>query len=1271
MGVTDLRPLPPLRGAQQAASDPAAHVWLSASAGTGKTQVLAARVFRLLLRGVDPAAILALTFTKAGAAEMAQRINARLAAWVRMPDRDLFDDLQALGEKGGPDQRAEARTLFAKVLDAPGGGLRIQTIHGFCQSLLAAFPVEAGLTPGFRPLEPREEAVLAHETLAAMLADAEAEGRDRPIETIGALSLRLGEGGAENFLHACARSLSALEELPSGIQPWLRRTLDLPQGDVAEAMAAGCDAIDHDAIRRIGEANRAWATATGLGHAATIDGWLAATPEARALSLADLKSIVFTAKDEPRKASKKLVDADADYEAMATEIGETCAALLSLELRVAYADLLSAGLDVGRDYARAYAAAKRRLGAVDFDDLIATAVALLNQPGIGEWVRYKLDQATEHVLIDEAQDTNTAQWLIVRAIADEFFVGRGIHAPATRTLFTVGDYKQAIFGFQGTSPLHFEAAERHFAARAAEIDPPEDWPEHERGLPFERLSLTHSFRSTRPILEFVDAAVAATGEPGLGMIGEIEMHASEVPGPGVVELWPVVVAGGDAEDEEGWIDDAVREQASRIARQVKAWLDDGMVLGSKGRALRPEDIMILVKRRGDLASLLVARLYAEGVPVAGVDRLRLNAPLGVQDLLAAIRFVLQPDDDLSLAALLVSPLIGWTQDELMHAAPRPHGSLWRHLGRTQQDDRLAPLRAMLARADFTTPYQFLEEILTGGLDGRRKLIRRLGEEVRDPIEELLNAALAFETTATPSLQRFLDWFDRGDVEIVRDAAAPLDAVRVMTAHGAKGLQAPIVILADATADPDAAPRSLIRWSPEIGAAPIPIFRPRSAERGGPLDDAIAAIETSEKEEHWRLFYVAATRAEERLVIAGALGVRAQGEPPEASWYAATARAFAALGVSESEGVRRFAGNAPHEPVAADRTAPRATIGIAAPLPDWARRPAPVEARPSRPLSPSSLGEDMASDPPPGPAALDCRRAWAAHPRVVRAAAAGRTCEPRGRGDALAGAGGGGRGCRHAAADRGGCAPRARRSSVRRRVRGWSAGGGADRRDARRRAGRVRYRRPTARHAGGGADRRFQDWTQGACGAGRYSRLSPPPDGGLCRRAGSDLSGTTDRGGLAVYGGATGPPIAGYAVGHRQAGLGGNGAKLACGRLSLRTRDPRLHATRRHIMATKQITDASFESDVIKADGPVLVDFWAEWCGPCKMIGPSLEEISNELGEQVTIAKLNIDENPDAPGKYGVRGIPTMILFKGGAPAATKVGAEPKGRIKAWLEGELA
>ena len=785
--ASDPRPLPPLTGNQAAASRPEAHVWLSASAGTGKTQVLAARVFRLLLRGVDPGSILCLTFTKAGAAEMAGRIGQRLASWVRMADTALAADLVALGEAPTPELRAHARTLFAKVLDAAGGGIRIQTIHGFCQSLLAAFPIEAGLVPGFRPLEAREEAVLAREALSAMLVEAERHGRTAPFEAMGALSIRLGEGGAEAYLSACARAQGALGALPmgDGLHPYVRRALDLPTGDIDAEIVASCgdDVFDHGSLDLLGGMNTGWGTKSGIARAATISAWLDRAPAERAATLADLHLVWAKADGDLRSFGKGQAPQDSDYAELATGLHSTCAGLLALRVRAAYADLLAAALSVGRDYADAYARAKRRLGTVDFDDLIRSAVALLQQPGIGEWVRFKLDQATDHILIDEAQDTNLAQWTIVDALAEEFFAGEGARAGRNRTLFTVGDFKQAIFGFQGTDPLYFAAAERKFAEKANDA-----WdPETGEGTAFDRLSLTHSFRSTRSVLEFVDQAIEELGQAGLGAVGAIEAHASEVRGPGRVELWPPTVAGGDPEDEENWIDDATRELASRIARQVRAWLDSGEMLGSKGRPIRPEDVMILVKRRGELASLLVARLYAEGVPVAGVDRLRLNAPLAVQDLLAAVRFALQPDDDLSLASLLVSPLIGWSQEELMAAAaPERRASLWRHLRATEPRDRLAALDAMLARVDLATPYQYLENLLSGALDGRRKLIERLGQEARDPIEELLSAALQFETLSAPSLQAFLDWFDRGDVEIVRDPSAPLDAVRVMTAHGAKG-----------------------------------------------------------------------------------------------------------------------------------------------------------------------------------------------------------------------------------------------------------------------------------------------------------------------------------------------------------------------------------------------------------------------------------------------------------------------------------------------------
>jgi ATP-dependent helicase/nuclease subunit A len=974
-----LRPLDRLQGQQLHASDPADLVWLSASAGTGKTHVLTARVLRLLLNKVAPETILCLTFTKAGAAEMAERIHARLAHWVRLDQAKLRKELFALGEANDDAALAEARTLFARVLDAGGGGLRIQTIHAFCQTLLAGFPAEAGLTPGFRPLEGREEAALARRTLADLLVSAERSGDLGLIRDVQALSRRLGEEKAEHYLLDCARDPEAMAELGprEGIEARLRMALDVPLGDVETAIETACgdDRFALECLRRIAGANAAWGTARGLERADIAAAWLARSPKERAATLGELHLVWAKADGEPRSFGKGQAPQLPDYGEDCGRLHETCAALLAMRSRAELAALLAAGLRAGQAYARAYVDAKRIAGLVDFDDLIRSAEALLLTPGMGDWVRYKLDQSTDHILVDEAQDTNARQWAIVAALAGEYFAGEGARGGRHRTIFTVGDFKQAIFGFQGTDPFAFEAARRGFSARAADA-----------GREIFSLSLDKSFRSTPPVLALVDRVIEELGADAFDLPDEAKRHDSARSHlPGTVTLWrPLSMENADnAEDEgeEGWIDDATRAFASRLARQISVWLAEPLMLESKGRPLRPEDILILVRRRGTLASLLVARLHAEGVPVAGVDRLRLNAPLAVQDLLAAVRFAVQPEDDLTLASLLVSPLFGWSQERLYEVGFGRKGSLWRALREAgDPGGALDGLNAILNSADFTTPYRFLEDIVSGPLDGRRKLLRRLGPEARDPIEELLNAALQFEADATPSLQRFLDWFDRGEVEITRDPSAPLDAVRVMTVHGAKGLQAPLVILADATADPEASRSSKLGWEIADGGPKTPVFRPRKDELAGSLADAAETARLRDRAEHWRLLYVALTRAEERLVIGGALGPRARGEPPETSWYQAVDRAMAGLGAEWEEdahwsGVRHYRGN--HTPAKAgvqldDGTGPRPSPGYGS-EPEWLRRPAPRETRPPRPLAPSSLGIDQVADPPPTPALLDAAR----------------------------------------------------------------------------------------------------------------------------------------------------------------------------------------------------------------------------------------------------------------------------------------------------------
>ena len=976
------KPLPALQGAQASAVDPNVHASVSASAGTGKTQVLTGRVFRLLLSGVNPEAILCLTFTKAGAAEMANRIGERLAAWVRMKDADLRKELYALGEDTSPSRLQRARRLFAKVLEAPGG-LRIQTIHSFAQALLAAFPAEAGITPGFTPIEGRAEQELARTALANLLADAEANGDEKLIGDVQCLSLRLGEEGAVKYLMQCAAVPDAMAAfgLPEMIEPLLRRVMELPDESVADYIAHHChdDRFDCDLLEAIADANRRWGAQTGLGHAKAIDTWLALSPIERAASLPELRKVVLTDNDTIRVSAGQS-KAEPHYEAHAGRLAGLVGELLRLQNGAKLAADMAAGLRAGQAFAAAYARAKRSAGVADFNDLIGWTRRLLATPGMGEWVRYKLDRRTDHILVDESQDTNREQWEIVQALAAEFFAGAGASEGRGRTIFMVGDFKQAIFGFQGTDPQEFERARAWVREQSASLLQADEDVEAGTALEFRDLSIEASFRSAPAVLDVVDSVIDEIGYPNMGLPEEPRRHQAHFYSrPGVVELWKPFAVDDDEsgeEGEEGWLGEDARLYAGGLARQVRRWIHEGPILASTKRPLSAGDVLILVRSRGELASLIVARLFEEGVPVAGIDRLHLQEPLAVKDLLAAVAFAVQPLDDLNLANILVSPLFGWNQDFLLELAHARGGvPLWQRLGecvdrRPEFAAAREQLTMLLNMADFATPHRYLETILSGSMDGRRKLYGRLGLAARDPIEELLASALEFEQQETASLDRFLAWFSKGEVEIKRDPSAPANAVRVMTVHGAKGLEAPVVLLADATADPaklGGVSRTMDFPLPDVGE--VPLIRPRKAERISPFAELIERDEGQDLQEHWRLLYVALTRAEERLVIAGLQPKAKDGMRPANCWHTRVERALTALGAERTEDttwgeILRYRGTAVPgavKPKAAPRIIPAPAI------PDWARTMAPPEARPPRPLAPSALAEDSEAAPPPSDA----------------------------------------------------------------------------------------------------------------------------------------------------------------------------------------------------------------------------------------------------------------------------------------------------------------
>ncbi len=994
-----LKQLAPLTDDQRAGADPAGSAWLLASAGAGKTQVLTARVLRLLLQGVLPERILCITYTRAGANEMATRIRERLAAWVRMSDFDLKVDLLNIGAAHlDPATQQRARQLFASVIDAPGQGLAIQTIHSFCQSLLGSFPLEAGLLPGFRLMADDEAALLRQRLLREMIADAPARGADWLLRALERLSAAMSDRSVTAYLKEAAAHAEAFAAMAPVTNDGLRRAFDLPLGSAEEMLLTACDdahipAADWRLVReelagRKGTAQR--------NNTATIDEWLKADACTRAATLDAVRGYVATKEGAPlshltnEKIEPPVVDA-------VIRLTDWVVQLQRCHLQMQRSDILADLLRVGAEFAGAFRDAKRRAGLINYDDLIRhTRLLLTNEAA--QWVRYKLDSQIEHVLVDEAQDTNDAQWAIITALVDEYYAGEGSEPERARTLFVVGDFKQAIFGFQGTRPDSFEAARTALAALAASAD-----------APISQLNIARNYRSAPVVLSVVDTVLAQLTGEKLGLPQPPEPHAAHgAKLPGSVSLWPLVSAAGDDDGGGDSDDDDDGEGASaaagianpalqRLSRNIA--LSIAALVGSNvdGRMVAAGDIMVLLRERGALAALIVNQLQDVGVPVAGVDRMRLNTPLAVRDLVATMRFALQPLDDLNLAQLLVSPLIGWSQDALWQRGVRPAGTpLWRHL-RAQPElaEQLQPLRELLARADFVTPSMFLEEVLSGAMRGRARMLARMGAAARAPIEELMTAAHLFEEQQGGSLHQFVRWFDALDTDISRAAGARADEVRVMTVHGSKGLEARFVILADAARPPKRARGGQVVAVALEPLCPVPLPLPAGDKdsRPDPVAAAVDALAQREAEEERRLLYVAMTRAERHLLLAGTAKPNKDGEvtAPQDGWYATVAAALAQLGAAPSAaedhwtGERLTLASRGSEP-AADRM--QAIPATATRLP-WVDAAPAAEQRPPRPLSPSQLEDkDVLSVPMVPPAPADATVAGDATPAINAPARAG-------------------------------------------------------------------------------------------------------------------------------------------------------------------------------------------------------------------------------------------------------------------------------------------
>lgn len=921
--------------AQIEAADPHASTWLSANAGSGKTRVLTNRVARLLLQGTDPRNILCLTYTKAAASEMQNRLFLTLGDWAMRNDEDLRKQLRLLGEEP-PENLAKARTLFARAIEVPGG-LRIQTIHALCASILRQFPLEGGVSPQFREMDDAGRDALIEDVLDGLadvapdvMAPVSAFYSDDSLIGLG----RLVSSKADEFV--ITRSKADICE-----------AFDISVDQTVETLLSTTFLTeDLSILRKVGKA--LWASDKVSDHTAAKD--IEALPETPSMySLRQLENLFlyksgktpFAAKIGafPTKASREknpdIVPHMPQVEALMARVEDARRTRIKFEAaRRTYALHRFA-----QTFLPAYDAAKRDRGVLDFDDLIRRTRDMLNGSALN-WILYRLDGQIEHILVDEAQDTSPAQWQIVRALTEQMIDDDS----RERTLFVVGDKKQSIYSFQGADAEGFDNKQQEFDAQLAGS--------------LKGRELMHSFRSSSAILSLVDQI--CDGLDGVG--SSVRHHAYFDQKPGRVDLLPMNIPP-DKIDEPEWHDprdrpvdnDASFALGRQVADIITQLLETETIQRESGdfTPIQPGDIMILVQKRSAVFDRIIQACKAASLPIAGSDRLKIAGELAVRDLLACMSFLTLPEDDLSLAAVLRSPLFGWSEAQLYDlAAKRPEGSsIWPELRRRQSEfyETFAILDRLRSHADFLRPYELLEEILSEN-GGREKLLARLGPEAEDGIDELLNQAIAFEREEVPSITSFLTRVRSENVEVKRGADSADHLIQIMTVHGAKGLERPIVILPDTASENRERSGGLL--TDEDGLVMLSASKADSPPRIQAAKDQRKAAEQAERN---RLLYVAMTRAESWLIVGGA-GLK-KGSVDGLNWHRTIRDGMEKSGAGPSPldpgGLRLEHGHwpAPHVP------APYRDQTETYSLPKFLVAPADSAKELPATLSPSELGGD--------------------------------------------------------------------------------------------------------------------------------------------------------------------------------------------------------------------------------------------------------------------------------------------------------------------------
>lgn len=850
------------------ASNPKINVWVCASAGSGKTKSLTDRFLKLLLDDVEPEKILCLTFTKVAATEMLNRIRSTLGKWSELKNEELRKELEILTGTSTSEKVCNiAKSLF-QVFISRQDKLQIQTIHSFCQKILIRFPLEAGIRMNPVIINDQQRFLFIEKSKSQFLNQYKDELEDTKFLDY------LLENIHESTLDALIEKVIFINSVSDFINT--KKEYENKIYETLNFDPSSCKEIKDKLLNHL-------KTTVNKNKSILSSAYTSVDINAISESLKFIKSDYSTSNIESMKDSFLTKDGSPKVNLINKKLSASNPSLLlalnniqsivqeynDLEISEKTFNLSKGFIDLVFLFSKHFAEIKNQSGCIDYNDLINATLTLLRNESLKDWIESKLDQKISHIMVDESQDVNLRQWQIIHTCLKDFFSGK---EEKPNTIFVVGDPKQSIYSFQGSSPELFSGMKK-FVENTAESF----------GNKINEVTFANSFRSDALVLNFIDHVFASISKINENYFCEnnLQHTASKKFSNSSVEVWPLVMKQKnisiDKNSYEWKITDNYennynppRVLAKMIARKIYSAIEED--------SFAPSDFMILVRKRDDLSSYIVQELKDLNIPVSGIDRLILNDNIAIKDLIALIQFILLPEDDYNLACVLKSPIFSVSEEQLLQISQRGEKTIWENIcSLSGQYDYLKEIKTILEdlinNKEIHSPYLLVTHILETK-KYRNKFLSRLGMHTNEILDEFIEICLEFEQSMEKSLLSFLHWFNSSRIEIKKEISTESQEVKVMTIHGAKGLQARFVILPDTASIPKNKDSIIFDQINDIILYNVP------ENKNTKYQQIIKNLKLNTIQEYYRLLYVGLTRSSEHLLICG----HSSSSAPELSWY---------------------------------------------------------------------------------------------------------------------------------------------------------------------------------------------------------------------------------------------------------------------------------------------------------------------------------------------------------------------------------------------------